>query len=65
VSEIADVTVDLLPATTEPTERNVGDRRGVLAWTFDAAAGELREIKLLWRVRWPADKAIVFEGGRP
>jgi uncharacterized protein (TIGR02231 family) len=64
VSETADVVVDLLPATTEPTERNVGDRRGVLAWTYDLPAGELREIKLLWLVRWPADKAIVFEGER-
>jgi uncharacterized protein (TIGR02231 family) len=64
VSETADVAVELLPATTAPTERDAGDRRGVLAWTFDAPAGELREIKLAWRVRWPADKAIVFEGGR-
>ena len=40
-------------ATTPPSERDAGDRRGVLAWTFDAPAGELREIKLAWRVRWP------------
>jgi uncharacterized protein (TIGR02231 family) len=65
VSEVADVTVELLPATTPPTERDAGDRRGVLAWTFDAPPAELREIKLAWRVRWPADKAIMFDGGRP
>jgi uncharacterized protein (TIGR02231 family) len=65
VSEVADVTVEMLPATTPPTERDAGDRRGVLAWTFDAPPAELREIKLAWRVRWPADKAIMFEGGRP
>jgi hypothetical protein len=64
VSENADVTVELLPATTQPSEQNIRDRRGVLAWTFDAPAGEMREIKLAWRVRWPADKAIVFEPGR-
>ncbi|MBV8754035.1 MAG: mucoidy inhibitor MuiA family protein [Hyphomicrobiales bacterium] len=65
VSEVAEVTVELLPATTPPTERDAGDRRGVLAWTFDAAPAELHEIKLAWRVRWPADKAVVFDGGRP
>jgi uncharacterized protein (TIGR02231 family) len=64
VSEIADVQVELLPVTTAPTERDTRDRRGVLSWMFDAAAGENREIKLAWRVRWPADKTVVFEPRR-
>jgi uncharacterized protein (TIGR02231 family) len=64
VSEIDDVKVELLPATTPPSERDVKDRRGVLAWSFDAAAGEQREIKLGWRVRWPADKMVVYEARR-
>src|SRR5207244_9218253 len=34
VSEIADVRVELLPGTTEPSERDLRDRRGVLAWSF-------------------------------
>ena len=42
--------------TTPPTERDVRDRRGVLAWSFDATPGEAKEIKLGWRLRWPADK---------
>jgi uncharacterized protein (TIGR02231 family) len=46
VSEIDDVKVELLPVTTPPSERDVKDRRGVLAWSFDAAAGEQREIRL-------------------
>jgi uncharacterized protein (TIGR02231 family) len=64
VSEIGDVQVDLLPMTTPPTERDVKDRLGVLAWNFDAAPGEMREIKLGWRVRWPADKTLVYEPRR-
>jgi uncharacterized protein (TIGR02231 family) len=64
-SEIADVQVELLPQTTPPTQRDVRDRRGVLAWTFTAAPGEQKEIKLAWRVRWPADKTIVYQPGRP
>jgi uncharacterized protein (TIGR02231 family) len=65
VSEIADVQVELLPVTTAPGERDVRDRRGVLAWTIDAKPGEGRDIKFGWRVRWPADKQIAFEPGRP
>jgi uncharacterized protein (TIGR02231 family) len=65
VSEVAELQVELLPVTTAPTQRDVRDRRGVLAWSFEAAAGEAREIKLGWRVRWPADKTIVYEGARP
>ena len=61
VSEIADVQVELLPATTPPSERDVRDRRGVLVWNFDAAPGEVRDIKLAWRVRWPADKSIAYQ----
>jgi hypothetical protein len=33
----------------------------VLVWNFEAAPGEVRDIKLAWRVRWPADKAIVYQ----
>jgi uncharacterized protein (TIGR02231 family) len=64
VSETADVQVELLALTTQPSERNVKDRRGVLAWILDAAPGEVREIKLGWRVRWPADKSVVYEPRR-
>lgn len=65
VSETEEVTVELLASSTPPSERNAGDRRGVLAWTFEAKPGEAREIKLSWRLRWPADKAIVYRGASP
>jgi uncharacterized protein (TIGR02231 family) len=64
-SEIEDIKVELLPATTPPTERDVRDRRGVLAWRFDAMPGEAKEIKLGWRIRWPADKLVSYEPRRP
>jgi len=63
VSEIDEVKVETLPSTTPPTERDTRNRRGVLAWTFSAGAGELHEIMFGWRVRWPAAKSIVFEAG--
>jgi len=63
VSEVDEVKVELLPVTTAPTERDVRNRRGVLGWSFEVAPGEAREIRIAWRVRWPADKAVVFVPG--
>jgi uncharacterized protein (TIGR02231 family) len=64
VSEIADIVVETLPVTTPPTQKDVRDRRGVLAWAFDAQPGEVKEIKLGWRLRWPADKIIFMDPRR-
>jgi uncharacterized protein (TIGR02231 family) len=64
-SETEDIKVDLLPITTPPTERDIRDRRGVLAWSFDATPGETKEIKLGWRLRWPSDKTVAYEPRRP
>ncbi len=63
VSEIDEVKVETLPSTTPPTERDTRNRRGVLAWSFTANAGELKEITLGWRVRWPDGKQIVYAPG--
>jgi uncharacterized protein (TIGR02231 family) len=63
VSENDEVKVETLPSTRPPTERDIRDRRGVLAWTFSAGAGELHEIAFGWRVRWPAAKALVYGPG--
>jgi uncharacterized protein (TIGR02231 family) len=64
VSEIDEVKVETLPSTTPPTERDTRNRRGVLSWSFTAAAGELHEIMLGWRVRWPDGKQIVYAPGQ-
>jgi uncharacterized protein (TIGR02231 family) len=64
VSEIDEVKVETLPSTTPPSERDTRNRRGVLAWSFTAAPGELKEIMLGWRVRWPDGKQIVYQGGQ-
>jgi uncharacterized protein (TIGR02231 family) len=59
VSENTAIIVEALPTNTPATERNVQDRRGVMAWSHDYAAGEKREIRLGWRLRWPADRELV------
>src|SRR3954470_5074952 len=63
--ERAEIQVALLPVTTPPSERDLRDRRGVLAWSFDAAPGEAKEIKLSWRLRWRGDKVVAYEPRRP
>jgi len=61
VSEVGDVTVKLLSATTPPTQHNVRDHRGVISWDFDAKPDEEREIKLGWRVQWPNNRQITYQ----
>jgi uncharacterized protein (TIGR02231 family) len=63
VSEVDDVKVELLPGSTVPTERDVRGRRGVVAWNFELAPGEARDIRFGWRVRWPSDKSVTFGPG--
>ena len=60
VSEVEDIVVEMLPATTPPTAKDIRDKRGVLEWSFDAKPGEVRDINFAWRVRWPKDKSVVI-----
>ena len=60
VSENEDIQVEMLSSTTTPTATNLRDKRGVLEWAFDAKPGEVRDINLAWRVRWPKDKGVVM-----
>ena len=55
------ITVESLPAqTTPPTEKQVGDKRGVSAWTFDLAPGAEKEIKVAYRIKWPGDREVTY-----
>ncbi len=61
-SESSGITVETIAAqTTPPTEKQVGDRRGVASWTFDLAPGAEKEIKLAYRIKWPGDRELSFE----
>ena len=55
------ITVEQLAATTPPTQTAVADKRGVTSWTYEYAAGEKREIRLAYRMKWPADRDVVIE----
>ncbi|WP_439497932.1 mucoidy inhibitor MuiA family protein [Bosea sp. (in: a-proteobacteria)] len=60
-SENAAITVEMLPQTTPPTEKQPGGKRGVSAWTFDLAPGAEKEIKLAYRIKWPGDRELNYE----
>ncbi len=63
VSENTAISVEQLPQTSPPTEKQVGDKRGVMSWTFDLAPGESKDIRLAYRMKWPADRDVVIERG--
>ncbi len=52
------IEVDLLRETTQPTERDVEDRKGVLAWTWDYQPGETREIRFAYAVSYPETQNV-------
>lgn len=60
-SESSAITVETLPQTTPATEKQVGDRRGVSAWSFDLAPGAEKEIKLAYKIKWPGDRELTYE----
>jgi uncharacterized protein (TIGR02231 family) len=60
-SENSAIVVEQLPATTPPTEKMPGDKRGVLSWTYDLAPGDIKEIHIAYKMKWPADREVIFQ----
>ncbi len=54
-----DITVKLLPGTP-PSERDVEHKRGVLAWSYDLAAGAEKAINFGYRVTSPKGKQVLL-----
>jgi uncharacterized protein (TIGR02231 family) len=60
-SENAAIQVEELRETTPPIERQPEDKRGIMTWTWDYEPGQQKEIRLAYRVKWPADRDLVYE----
>lgn len=58
VAENAAIVVEQLPASPPPTEKMVAGKRGVMSWAYDYAPLEKREIRLSYRLKWPADREV-------
>ncbi len=50
-----------LTGKTVPTEKNVDNKRGILAWKGDIAPDEEQAIEFGYRVSWPGDKRITYQ----
>lgn len=61
VPEAKTITVQSLPGATPPTENAVDGKRGVVAWRYDYAAGETKEITHAFAISWPADQDVFWE----
>lgn len=60
-SENSAIAVEQMAQTTPPSEKQVGDKRGVMSWTFDLKPQEQKEIRIAWRMKWPADRDVTFQ----
>jgi uncharacterized protein (TIGR02231 family) len=60
VSEDEKIMVELLPMTTEPSERNYDDKLGLLAWSYDLKPQEEKAITLSYELKWPARREIIM-----
>ena len=65
VSENVAIAVDLAPSTTAPTDKQIGDKRGVMGWTLDLKPGEGKDVRFAYRMKWPADREIAIEDAPP
>ena len=52
------IKVELLDQTTKPTQKDVEDRKGVLAWTETYQAGQERAIVFGYAVTYPEDQSL-------
>jgi hypothetical protein len=59
-SENSAIVVEVLREITPPSELQVQDRRGVMAWSNLYAPLEQKEIRFGYRLKWPADKEVIF-----
>jgi uncharacterized protein (TIGR02231 family) len=62
VSQNEAIKIDLL-GRTQPTRRNVDDKRGVLAWDMTLAPDEEKAVEFGYRVTWPAAKSVIYAPG--
>ncbi len=65
ISENTAITVESLGTNTPPTEKTIEDKRGVMSWIYDLKPAESRDVRLGWRIKWPADRELsTFNRGR-
>ncbi|MBB4199572.1 uncharacterized protein (TIGR02231 family) [Rhodoblastus sphagnicola] len=61
-SETNAINVELLPQTTQGADKDPEGKRGLLNWRFSLAPNESKEVRLAYRMKWPADREVVVPG---
>ncbi len=64
-SENSAISVELLGQTTQPDEKAPDGKQGLLRWRFDLAPNESKELRLAYRMKWPADRDVVVPAAVP
>jgi hypothetical protein len=54
--------VDLGNQTTPPSDKQVNGKPGVLGWNVDLAPNESKDIHFAYRLKWPGDRELSFDG---
>jgi uncharacterized protein (TIGR02231 family) len=62
VSQNADITVELT-GKSQPSRRDVDNKRGILAWDMKLEPAEERVIEFGYRAAWPAAKKVTYGHG--
>jgi uncharacterized protein (TIGR02231 family) len=62
VSQNADITVELT-GKSAPSRRDVGDKRGILAWGMKLEPAEERVVEFGYKASWPAAKEVTYGQG--
>ena len=62
VSQNEAIKIELL-GRTQPTRRNVDDKRGVMAWDMTLAPDEEKAVEFGYRVTWPAARNVIYAPG--
>lgn len=58
-SENSAIVVETLSQTTPPDDKDPDGKRGLLRWRFALGPNESKEIRLAYRMKWPADREVV------
>src|SRR5262245_7649943 len=59
VSQNAEIKIEFI-GKTQPSKRDLDDKRGVLAWEIKLEADEERVVDFGYRVTWPAAKRLLY-----
>jgi uncharacterized protein (TIGR02231 family) len=65
VSRNADVKVEILKGATEPTQRDLDGKAGVLLWRIDAEPQKTAIVRHYYSVRYPRDRVLESSGENP